>query len=280
MVVVDNLDKGNSMKNILMIMGVFGVLTVASLVEADSAAISFTSQCFDTTTYKYASSKEDYNYGRDVVAYILNSSGGFVRTIAVWGKDLADISPWKTVSTKNVVDAVSAATVNSTSGIPLTASWDGKDVNKTAVAPGVYWLVISATAKDFDNAPPTLKVKFEVGGLTKTITTADSSLNKGSTYLTNLNVAYTGSTKVISQAISGNQLLVKIGNSKIFVPFNNEKTFNVSFFSLNGVRLMQQIIPVKSNGEISNVPAAFQTPGTYICRITSKSTIVSKKIAF
>jgi hypothetical protein len=254
-------------------MGVVGILSSIFLANADSANISFQSKKIPG---------DDNWVGRDVIVYVVNNSGAFVRTIAVWGKKIVDLNdnlPWKTVSDSNVVDATSSATVTGSSA-NLTANWDGKDKNKAVVASGIYWLIISQTSIDFDPAPPTLKIKLDVGGVSKTITNADSSLNSGSTYLTNLNIAYTGSTKVISQTVSGNQLLVKIGNSKIYVPFNNEKTINVSFFSLNGARLMQQTIPVKSNGEISNVPAAFQTPGTYICRITSKSTIVSKKIAF
>lgn len=257
------------MKRLRMITGVLSVLSCTVFVNADTAAISFNSLKIPAGTYEPE---------RDVIVYVVNSSGAFVRTIATWGDDLEDDTPWKTVSSSSRVDATSSATVKGTASQALTALWDGKDANKTAVPSGSYWLIISANSRDRNSSPSRLMIKLEIGGPTKTITTADSSISNGLGCLTDLNVVFTGGVKVINQVVSGNKIIVKLGDTPIYIPYKNEKNITISFFSLNGARVMKQIIPVNARGNQANIPLNIQASGTYMCKIATKSATISQRV--
>lgn len=86
------------------------------------------------------------------------------------------------------------------------------------------------------------------------------------------------STGILNRAISSKQLTVKIRNTPVYIPFNNEKIITVSLFSLDGSLATKQIISVQNanrNGSVSFNPGI---NGTYMCKITSQSGEISQKI--
>jgi len=87
---------------------------------------------FDVTTKSYGGRFKPRNVG---AIYIEDASGGFVKTLNVWGTiELGMLTDWQQLSAGNKTDAVSGAT-RGTDG-PVSGSWNCTDVNHQPVPNG------------------------------------------------------------------------------------------------------------------------------------------------
>jgi hypothetical protein len=213
-----------------------------------------------------------------VIIYIVNSSGEFVRTIATWGTDLDDDIPWMNVSSGSKVDAVSGATIKGTDAQRLIASWDGKDTNNAVVTNGNYWLVISANARDRNISPSRLKIKLDVGGTARTITSADSSISNGAGCLTDLSIVFSPtSNKVHNPLHTVNNRTILLGNVPVYIT-NTKEEFTVSLFSLSGRCVLKHIFSIAESDKSLHVPIQHINNGTYLYSVSSRTTCISDKI--
>jgi hypothetical protein len=242
---------------------------LCALVNADTVSISFTSLQIPTGTFAPE---------RDVIVYVVNSSSEFVRTIATWGTDLDDDIPWMNVSSGSKVDAVSGATIKGTAAQQLKTSWDGKDANKTIVTNGSYWLIISANSRDRNISPSRLKIKLDVGGAAKTITSADSSISNGSGCLTDLSIMFTStSNKMRNYLYNATHKTLLVGKNDFYIS-NNNQTCTVSLFTLSGRCIYKQILSVSGPDKSFSIPVQHILNGTYMCVVTTETSCISKKI--
>jgi hypothetical protein len=118
---------------------------------------------FDVTTTSYGGRFRPRNVG---AIYIENASGGFVKTLNVWGTiELRNLTDWQQLSGGNAVDAVTGAT-RANAG-PVFGSWDCTDVNRQPVADGPYQACCSFQEDDalpfFGPAPKKACVPFDKG---------------------------------------------------------------------------------------------------------------------
>ncbi len=213
-----------------------------------------------------------------LVAWIEDNVGAFVKTLAVWGKnieDLADIEPWFIVakspadSLGNIVDAVTSPTLAGNKD--LSVSWNGTDAKKAPVANGTYKFCVSG---GIDGGPfPVSRTPFTINGSKKNVTGVATSEFK--------NIAITingGTTHIISptrKSTCANDFMLNIGNTPIYVP-SSGKSMSVCIYSLNGSLVMKKVIPLE-NGSV-NIPVNDFITGTYICKIITPSDVVSQKI--
>jgi hypothetical protein len=239
------------------------------VVNADTTSISFTSLKIPAGTYEPE---------RDVIVYVVDSSGAFVRTIATWGDDLDDDIPWNAISSGSKVDAVSGATIKGNDAQSLKTSWDGKDENKTNVTKGSYWLIISANSRDRNASPSRLKIKLDVGGPAKTITSADSSFSNGTGCLTDLSVVFTaGSNKIRNHMNYANYKTIQSGKIPLYLSGKNEN-FTVSLFSLSGKCIFRQLLSIPEDDKGLSLPVQQLPDGTYLYLITTETNCISSKI--
>jgi hypothetical protein len=242
---------------------------LCALVNADTVSINFTSLRIPTGTY---------DPERDVIVYIVDSSGAFVRTIATWGTDLDDDIPWKNVSSGSKVDAVSGATIMGTDARSLKTTWDGKDANKTNVLNGIYWLIISANSRDRNASPSRLKIKLDITGSSKTVTSADSSFSNGAGYLTDLNVVFTPSAnKIHTHTFNTDHKAILLGKMPVYISNRNMK-FTVSLYSLSGRCIFRKFFSVREPDKCVYVPVKDVSDGTYLYTVTTETACISNTI--
>lgn len=240
-----------------------------ALASAENVSISFTSLNITTGTYEPE---------RDVIVYIVDNNGTFVRTLATWGSDLEDDIPWNIVSSGSTVDAVSGATIKSSSPQPLKSSWDGKDADKTNVTNGSYWLIISANSRERNASPSRLKIKLDIGGAKKTITSADSSFSNGAGYLTDLSIVITSTGYKPRTAVNNsNRTTILLAYKPIYILENDEK-LSFSLFSLSGRCIFKQILSQHKTDNCIHIPVQHISGGTYMYLITSKTDCISDRI--
>lgn len=259
------------MKKALSIAIVLCLFALHRETMADSLSVSFTSK--DITT-------GDYSPERDVVAYIVNAAGAFVRTIAYWGDDRKDCWTWFKLSSNNVVDAVSGATVKGASA-NLQAAWNGKNASKQPVSNGLYWLCLEGTASDSNSNAPRLKFLLNLDGTSKSSTTPDSSLNKGSTYFTATSVSIVGSGAAISHPAaaspsSGQIRSFMIGRNRTTVPAAGNDPVTIELFSLRGAQVSSRI----QLSPMSDGSGLFRdvNPGIYIAKISSPGASMQRTV--
>jgi hypothetical protein len=118
---------------------------------------------FDVTTKSYGGRFKPRNVG---AIYIENASGGYVKTLNVWGTiELGMLTDWQTLSGGDKTDAVSGAT-RGTDG-PVSGSWNCTDVNHQPVPDGQYKVCCSFQEDDalpfFGPAPKQACVPFAKG---------------------------------------------------------------------------------------------------------------------
>ena len=118
---------------------------------------------FDVTTTSYGGRFRPRNVG---AIYIETSSGGFVKTLNVWGTiELRNLTDWQQLSAGNTTDAVTGAT-RSNAGL-LSGSWDCTGVDRQPVPDGQYQACCSFQEDDalpfFGPAPKKACVTFDKG---------------------------------------------------------------------------------------------------------------------
>jgi hypothetical protein len=251
--------------------GAAGVLLFCFLVHADSLTVAFSSKQMTG----------GYSPKRDVAVWIQDAVGTFVKTLAVWGNDRGDLGSWSTNSSKSVVDATTSATVSGSS-TDLAVAWNLKNVNQQMVPNGVYWLCIEQTSKDNSSTNPRIKVKIVVDGVSKTLTAADSSLNNGSTYITNPTIVLSLSTSKIiegpSQNSRGTQFTLLVGETPVAIQLGGVEPIIVSLYSPDGAIVSTRALKVaaQSNG----AALAFEgiSPGKYLCKVTASERTITKTV--
>lgn len=215
------------------------IIASSPVFSADSVSVSFTSKQIEGK----------YSPDRDVIVYVLDNIGSFIRTIAYWGRDRRDCRTWMTISGNNVVDAVSAATIR-TSSSNLNSGWNGISASGQSISAGTYWLCIEGTADDNDASAPRIKCKMEIDGTSKTLTTVDSSLNNGSSYFTNLSLQIFGDqTDIIkSRDLSRNSSLKMFAvGHKVKIPFSRSGIVKLMVMDLNGTVVAKSTLDSKDS---------------------------------
>jgi hypothetical protein len=254
-----------------MVGGAAGVLLFCFLVHADSLTVAFDSKQMTG----------GYSPKRDVVVWIQDAAGTFVKTLAVWGSDRVDLGAWSANSSRSVVDATTGATI-STSSANLTAKWNLKNVSQQTVANGTYWLCIEQTAKDLSSTNPRIKVKVVLDGSSKTLAVVDSSVNNASTYITNVNVVLATTTVGIITGpgkISGvGQFMLRVGETPMAVPLSGVETITVSLFSVDGACMSTRVLKAAAPSNsatlaFKNIPA-----GKYLCKVTASAQTITKTV--
>lgn len=140
--------------------GAFGTGGALGTGGSNSGACNFR---FDVTTVSYGGRFRPRNVG---AIYIESASGGFVKTLNVWGTvELPMLTDWQQVSGGNTVDAVTGAT-RPNAGL-ISGSWNCTDVNHQPVADGQYQVCCSFQEDDslpfFGPAPKKACVPFTKG---------------------------------------------------------------------------------------------------------------------
>lgn len=120
---------------------------------------------FDVTTTSYGGRYGPANVG---AIYIENASGGYVKSLNVWGWGgirLGNLTDWAQLSGNDVTDAVTSATRRN--GGPVSGSWDCTDHTRALVPAGQYKVCCSFQEDDalpfFGPAPKQVCVPFDVG---------------------------------------------------------------------------------------------------------------------
>ena len=259
------------MKKMFIYAIIMGLFALNLEIVADSLSVSFTSKEISGKTY----SPE-----RDVVVYILNAAGKFIRTVGMWGFDRSDCQTWATLSKSNEVDAVSSATVTGASS-DLSVTWNGMDTSEQAVPNGTYWLCLEATASDKNASAPRLKCRIVLDGTSKTSTTADSSLNNGSTYFTALSVYIFGNGAAIRPPVNaamGEKRMFSflIGSSRVAIATGGKENIAVELFTLRGAKMANRVLLTAKDG----APDLFRNvnPGMYIAKVSSRYGSIRQKV--
>jgi hypothetical protein len=259
------------MKKTVIIAIVAGLFALSQKTVADSLSVSFTSKQISG----------EYSPERDVVVYILNAAGAFVRTLSYWGVDRKDCRTWATIGNNNVVDAISSATVSGPSS-NLSASWNGNDVSKQPVPNGTYWLCIEGTASDTNRFAPRLKCRIVLDGTSKTSTAADSSLNNGSTYFTALTVSIATGSAIrppVFTAMDKKQMFsFSLGRSRVAVLADREETIAVELFTLRGARAAEGVLLTLKDGAVARELFRNVNLCMYIAKITSRYGSVQRTV--
>lgn len=225
------------MKSSRLLKGTLCVVACMLLVHADNLSVTFTAAGFN----------KEY----DVIVWIENGSSAFVKTVAIWGSDRRDVSPWSSLST-STVDATTSATQSSTKN--LSASWNGTNVSKAEVSNGTYFLCISG---GIDGGPfPLSKTQFTFDGTSKTITGS-------STNFTNISIKITGKG---SSAVSPPT-----------IPSASDKSASISLFAPNGALIMKRDIARQGIGRVLCGLFVDQKPGIYLVSIKTNGVTMTKK---
>jgi hypothetical protein len=253
------------MKRTLLAAGTISILA-CSLLWADTLTVSFASLQIPGT----------YSPNRDVVVYVVNNAGAFVRTVAVWGGDRNDCGTWHTASSGSTVDAKTGATVRGTTSSNLVAGWNMKNANGQTVTNGTYWLVVEGTATDNDANDPREKIKLVLDGTSKTLTSVDSSLNNGSTYFTTVNVVINATASTIVMLQGPQTCKFTIGRMSFTFPADITAPILFSLYTLNGMKAAETRV---ENGSVK--PAIdFNTmaPGIYVAKINSRKASLTRQV--
>jgi hypothetical protein len=261
--------KGGGMYKLLLFFVTLGLMFF-SLSNADSLTVAFASK---QMTGKWSPK-------RDVVIWIQDASGTFVRTLAVWGDDRADLGTWSTNSSRSVVDATTGATI-STSSSGMTAKWNLKNVSQQTVANGTYWLCIEQTSVDNSSTNPRIKVKVVMDGSSKTLSIVDSSLNNGSTYITNVNVVLAISTRIIAghyQYSGARQFMLLVGETPVAVPLRGSETIMVSLYSSDGARVSTRVLNASAQSNSAFLAFEEISAGKYLCKVKTSARTITKTV--
>jgi hypothetical protein len=216
-----------------------------------------------------------------VVVWIQNESGTFVKTLAVWGSDRGDLGTWSANSSRSVVDATTGATI-STSSSNLSAKWNMKNVSQQTVANGAYWLCIEQSSVNNSSTNPRVKVKVVLDGSSKTLTVVDSSLNNGSTYITNVNVVLASTSARIIKGPSKNsgarQFTLLVGETPVAVPLRGAETIMVSLYSSDGARVSTRVL--NAGAQSNNATLGFEeiSAGKYLCKVKTSARTITKTV--
>ncbi len=211
------------------------------------------------------------------VVYVTKPDGKFVKTLRIWGKPgngfFKQMKIWPTLSNKNIVDAVTAAT-ESNMAPAAKFGWNGKDTTKSPVARGPYNLVIESVRRN--NIYHIIKVPFELDGTNKTFGHSDSLIWNALSF----NTISTGATTALSDAPNNQFAYLNFGSTRINFPFLKNGSINFTVTALDGRKLIDQNI-LAHNGENHFV---LQRPnlqaGIYLVRIQNDTFSKKEKVFY
>jgi hypothetical protein len=142
-----------------------------------------------------------YGSNYEVVMWIQNAAGTFIKTIAIWGgqKNSNDLPIWYAHSSGAVAtDAVASATLRA--GATINGPWNLTGSTGAVIPNGTYTFNVELSNHHSSVNAYTdwfVRGKIAIDGTTKTVTGADSTVNSGNTYLTNVSAVFTAPASVI-----------------------------------------------------------------------------------
>jgi hypothetical protein len=130
----------------------------------------------------------------EVVMWIKNAAGSFIKTFGSWGEDRAsnDLPIWyKDAGGVTTVDGTTGATLSA--GATLNSTWNLTDANNAAVPNGPYAYRIELSNHHTLTAYAAYFVAgtIQIDSTSKVKNGVDSSVNNGSTYISNVIAEYT-----------------------------------------------------------------------------------------
>jgi hypothetical protein len=130
-------------------------------------------------TMKTVTTKGKYAPKHVVAVWVEDARGRFVKTLRVAGRKQAKrLRRWARASRKNVVDAVTGATLKK--HVEHTVTWDGRDAKGRAVPDGIYEVRVEFTEKNsYGPTTPRGHVRFFKGPVGATARVSDLSSFKG-----------------------------------------------------------------------------------------------------
>lgn len=197
----------------------------------------------------------------------------FIKTNAKYGYEDDHLTSWIAISDKNLVDAVTGATL--TSYGPISAEWNGTDVSENVVIDGDYSVYIEmgwGVNKVDDHA---------VSMFTFTKGTSPQQLTpEGTSNFSGISLNWLPTTTLISSVEDNNTVSVFPNPSNGVIHLNFQKELpdvmiKVSDFSgkILYSEKHQQIVPGVKTLELSNMP-----PGLYLLTIYSENSYNTYKL--
>jgi hypothetical protein len=181
-----------------------------------------------------------------VALWIKSAAGTFIKTFGIWGKDrnANDLPLWNGDNGGvKTVDGVTGAT--SAADTTLFATWNLTGNNGALVSPGDYWYKIEINNKHTSLASYTgyfVAGKITIDATAKTKTTVDTSINKGSTYITKVIAEY---TPAAASVVRDNAASSRQNPLTFLVPATFAKnTITIRFVTPGGRVLWQNRYPV------------------------------------
>jgi hypothetical protein len=253
--------KIGTINKLLVFMFVTILMVMHSNSKADSLSGTFSTKGFSSEYY--------------VVVWIKNQAGAFVKTLAVWGRTStsgywSQMPAWTSASSKNVVDAVSAATLTSNK-TGLKFSWNGTDKNKAKVANGTYSLQIESVENN--NKVSTSSTEFVFDGTSKAVT------GKTTTKITPVSFNILGNSTNVSnlKQMNSRNSLVSISNSVVKISSLNDNVMNVGLYSLDGACIRKWNFENGVNGNVSLNLKGIKN-GHYLLTVDGANTRFSKNL--
>jgi hypothetical protein len=161
----------------------------AALIFATTATIALSAAPGVTVTVS-TSDPGTGNWGseHDIVLWIENAAGAFIKTFGRWGYDYgaSDLPVWNSRKTVSTVDGTTGATP--TTYGTVSATWNLTGTNGSRVPNGTYHYCIELSNNH--NHPYYVRGTIAIDGTSKTATGTDSSVNSASTFLKNVTAAY------------------------------------------------------------------------------------------
>jgi hypothetical protein len=193
-------------------------------------------QTAGTLTFNYTTPVPGSNAKQNVLAvWIENSNGTFIKTrCRYWGNGTNDHLPaWKSKSGQNTVDAISGATLKSTTNPTAfgakTITWNGTDVNGNVVTDGTYKVLVESSwcnPEPSSNQHKFLSTfTFEKSSTLTTISPTDANLS-------NVTITWAPATSGIQNNELENLISIYPNPSTGLVNIKFDKSINAKYLSV------------------------------------------------
>ncbi len=197
----------------------------------------------------------------------------FIKTDAKYGRQDDHLTSWSAISGKNMVDAVSGATL--TSYGTITVEWDGTDVSHNVVMDGNYSIYIEmGWGKDKVKQHAVYKFDFTKG-------VADQELTPDSTEnFYNVSLSWKPVSTLISAVEGADGVCIFPNPSKGAINLNFQKELNnvkLEIADISGKLCYTESLPQLSPGlktlDLSDLPASM-----YVLKVSSDESYFTYKI--
>ena len=208
-----------------------------------------------------------------LAVWIENNSGTFIKTrMRFWGNGTSDHLPtWKSISSQNIVDAISGATLKSSTNPTAfgtkTVMWDGKDVSGNIVADGTYTVWIESSWENnlaYNSHNEIIDFSFTKGP------NAEHLMPNGDAYINNVSLDWVPSAVSISKPLSEADFSIfpNPTNDKIKVLGNNIQEIRI--YNISGKMLLHTID--------KDIDMSSFAVGMYLVKIITKNGSFVKKV--